>query len=65
MAKKIIEYVQVPYGTVPKLMAMFSCSKGTVYRALNLDSSTEVAQKIRKTALSDFNGVMSKKTKFL
>ena len=65
MAKKIIEYIQVPYGTVPKLMAIYNCSKGTVYKALNLDSSSAVAQQIRKSALSDFGGVKSKKAKFI
>lgn len=64
MAKKI-DYIQVPFGTVPKIMALFGCSKGTVYRALKYDSSTELGNRIREAALQQFHGVASKKTIFV
>lgn len=65
MSKKIVDYIQVPGGTVPKLMTMFKCSKGTVYRALNFYSATEQANNIRKCAMSDFGGVKAKKVRFI
>ena len=64
MAKKF-EYIQVPYGTVPKIMALFGCSKGTVYNALNFQGSSEISSKIRTAALEQFHGVVSKKTRFI
>lgn len=64
MAKKI-DYIQVPFGTVPKIMALFGCSKVTVYRALNYEGSSEIGSKIRTAALEQFHGVVSKKTRFI
>lgn len=60
MARKK-KFIQVPYGTVGKLCKAFRCKKTAVYDALNYTTDSELANNIRKNALSFYGGVETTK----
>lgn len=59
--KKIIT---VPSGSVEKICSALGCKKTMVYNALAYDSDTELAQKIRKEAISVYGGIYNTKIVF-
>ncbi len=60
--KKII---QVPSGTVEKLCKAFRCKRTAVYDALSFTTNSELAELIRKNALSSYGGVTTTKVIFV
>lgn len=59
--KKII---QVPPGSVEKLMKALRCKRTIVYTALSYDANSELAELIRKTALESYGGIRTTKLIF-
>ena len=57
--------IVVPYGSVAEICKATNVRKTTVYAALNYTSNSEIAQKIRKLAMEEFNGVETKKPIFI
>lgn len=56
--KKII---QVPPGSVEKMCKAFRCRRTAVYDALAFKTNSELANIIRKNALSTYGGVQTTK----
>ena len=56
--KKII---QVPHGAIEKMCKAFRCGRTAVYDALSYTTNSELAELIRKNALSDYGGVVTTK----
>lgn len=63
MQKKIIKCIVVPKGTVDEICKELDCTKMTVYRALRLESASELADKIRELAKAK-GGVVTTKPLF-
>ena len=57
--------IVVPHGSVAAICKATNARKSTVYAALNYANNSEMAQKIRKLAMEEFNGVESKKPIFV
>ena len=49
--------IRVPNGNVQKIMAELNVKHSCVYDALNYTTNSEIAQKIRRLAISDYGGV--------
>lgn len=56
--KKII---QIPNGSIDKLVAAFSCSRSAIWNALAYRCDSDTAKLIRKKAVEEFGGVYTTK----
>ena len=56
--------IVVPKGSVEALCKELNVSRSSVYNALNKTTNSEMAQKIRRLALSDYGGTTSSKIMF-
>lgn len=56
--KKII---QVPHGTVEKIVSVMGCSRAAVFNALAYRSDSENAKTIRAQALAYYGGIETTK----
>jgi len=55
--EKISNKILVPYGATTQIMNVFGISAPTVREALRGNSNSDLAKKIRHTALERFGGV--------
>lgn len=53
--------IKVPNGNIQKIMSELNVKRSCVYSALNYSSNSEIAQKIRRVAMSDYGGVTATK----
>ncbi len=52
-----IKRIWVAYGVVKELAKVFNCQERTVNNALAFRSNSDLAKKIRHTALTEKNGI--------
>lgn len=57
MARKVI---RVKKMTVDKLSECFNCSRSSIYDALAYRSFSDTAEEIRKVALKEYGGIITK-----
>ena len=62
---RTVDVIKVPLENIPRLMQETGAGKTTIYNALAYRSNTEQASKIRRLAVRDYNGVITKRTIFL
>ncbi len=55
------EIIQIPRGSIEKLMKTTGCSRSAVWNALAYRCDSETAKIIRKQAIELFGGVKTKK----
>lgn len=53
--------IQVPPGSVEKIMKSLNCKRTIVYAALAYDSNSDLAEKIRKDAVDFYGGIKTTK----
>lgn len=63
MQKKTIKCIVCPRGTIDEIAKEIGCSRVSVWRALQLETASEQADKIRKLALAK-GGILTTKTTF-
>ena len=62
---RTVDVIAVPVENIPRLIQETGASKTTVYNALAFRSNTDQADKIRRMAMRDYNGVLTKRTIFI
>lgn len=53
--------IQVPPGSIEKIMAANKCRRTIVYSALSYEANSELAEKIRKDAVDFYGGIKTTK----